>query len=227
MDKTSSAPTPTPAATDPLTEVEQVLERGFCAVHGQLSENFSTLFQIAATTTGVTNLLVEKGVISGEEVLMAVSQAGKHLAESFGRSLQFQMYKGTEDKRTVQGQPIDCEARLPLCKAACCALEVEMSAQDVEEGRLRIELGQPYLLRRSDDGHCCHLDRATGGCGAYDDRPVVCRNFSCINDARIWHDFEARVPNEEGIQQILTRGRAGRLRVMVERPRTEKPLPID
>lgn len=214
---------PTPPTTSPLSEVEHWIERGFCAVHGQLSENFSTLFQIAATATGMVNLLVEKGVIDADEVTTAISDAGKRLEEGFGRSMRFEMYPGTEDKRTVTGTPVDCEARIPLCRAACCAFSVPMSAQDVEEGKLRLDLGKPYVMRRGPDGYCTHHNAANGGCGVYDDRPVICRAYSCADDKRIWLDFDKRIPNAEGIEFILSHGRSGRLRGMAERPRTEGP----
>src|SRR5215467_4197968 len=53
-----------------------------------------------------------------------------------------------EDKYPVTGEPIDCEARLPLCQARCCSFAVNLSRQDIAEGQLTWELEHPYRLAR-------------------------------------------------------------------------------
>jgi hypothetical protein len=99
------------------------------------------------------------------------------------------------DKRAITpAPPIDCDARYPLCRARCCMLRIELTAADVEEGKLRWNLEEPYLLRKDADGQCSHIDRATGGCTVYEDRPATCREYDCRKDSRIWLDFERRIP---------------------------------
>jgi hypothetical protein len=93
------------------------------------------------------------------------------------------------------GVAIDCENRVQFCKAACCRLPFALSRQDVREGVVRWELGQPYIIEQSQDGYCSHLDRGGRGCTIYENRPVPCRAFDCRNDRRIWLDFEAKIPN--------------------------------
>ena len=98
------------------------------------------------------------------------------------------------DKRAVQGSDVDCASLMHLCKARCCAMDVALSRQDIEEGRLRWDLDKPYLLAKNlDNGYCANL-RPDGGCCAYDDRPAVCRQYDCRNDKRVWVDFEKRIP---------------------------------
>ena len=92
---------------------------------------------------------------------------------------------------------VDCAARLPVCHAVCCKLSVSLGAADVEAGRLRWDLGQPYRLRREADGRCTHQDRETGWCGVYEDRPLPCRTYTCATDGRIWKDFAAVELNTE------------------------------
>ena len=99
-----------------------------------------------------------------------------------------------DDKYAVQGPEIDCDECLHLCQARCCALAVELSRQDLEEGWIRWEIDEPYLMKREPDGYCTYLDRQTGRCKAYERRPAMCRQFDCRNDKRIWRDFEAREP---------------------------------
>jgi hypothetical protein len=82
-----------------------------------------------------------------------------------------------------------------LCQAACCRLPFALSKQDVREGIVLWDLGQPYLIEHGSDGHCSHLDRATRGCTIHAQRPVPCRGFDCRSDKRIWLDFVGRIPN--------------------------------
>jgi hypothetical protein len=98
------------------------------------------------------------------------------------------------DKYKVASADIDCAARMPLCKARCCTLSFELSEQDLDEGGIRWELSEPYLIRHNKDGYCTHIDRATLGCTIYDQRPATCRGFDCRDDRRIWIDFDNRIP---------------------------------
>ena len=52
---------------------------------------------------------------------------------------------------------IDCENRLHLCHAACCKLPFALSKQDVHEGVIHWDLGQPYMIAQDSDGYCSHL----------------------------------------------------------------------
>jgi Fe-S-cluster containining protein len=98
------------------------------------------------------------------------------------------------DKYKVPNADIDCAARLHLCKARCCSFTFELSDQDLDEGVVRWELDQPYLIRHNTDGTCAHLQRDTLGCGVYLQRPAACRSFDCRRDPRIWIDFDQRIP---------------------------------
>ena len=65
------------------------------------------------------------------------------------------------------GALVDCENRVHVCRAACCKLPLALSKEDVEEGALRWELGQPYMIAHTADGYCVHMDRETRRCGVY------------------------------------------------------------
>ena len=73
-----------------------------------------------------------------------------------------------------------------------------LSTQDLDEGLIQWDHGQPYLIRHDADGFCTHQDRATGQCGCYQVRPAPCRSYDCRKDARIWTDFDQRVLAPEG-----------------------------
>ena len=97
-------------------------------------------------------------------------------------------------KRTLPNSEVDCASRIHLCRARCCTFSVELSREDLDEGKLRWEIEQPYLLRHDSDGYCSHFSRESGGCTVYEDRPAACRQYDCRQDARVWQDFEKRIP---------------------------------
>jgi len=98
------------------------------------------------------------------------------------------------DKYQMPNSPVDCEKRIPICRARCCSFTVEMSRQDLDEGLLLWEIQDPYVLRREADGLCSHLDRQTRFCGVYQNRPAACRIYDCRDDERIWLNFEKMIP---------------------------------
>lgn len=99
-----------------------------------------------------------------------------------------------EDKYAVEPVRIDCEARLHLCQARCCALPFDLSAQDLDEGVVRWDYAHPYRIRADASGRCVHNDAQTRACSIHAQRPAVCRQYDCRNDPRIWKDFEAKIP---------------------------------
>jgi len=98
------------------------------------------------------------------------------------------------DKYQLEGDDIDCGARLALCRARCCGFEVALSEQDVLERELPFAIDQPYLLPRDPATGRCTCLASDGTCGVYAHRPAVCRSYSCRDDRRVWIDFDARIP---------------------------------
>ena len=99
------------------------------------------------------------------------------------------------DKYALGDLPqIDCEARLPLCKARCCTFVFPLSAQDLDERVVRWDYGRPYQIGRRQDGYCVHNQPGSCGCTVYAQRPAVCRTYDCRRDPRVWVDFDGRVP---------------------------------
>jgi Fe-S-cluster containining protein len=85
-----------------------------------------------------------------------------------------------------------CLELLPICHGRCCSLTFALSSQDLDEGVVRWDHGQPYMIRHDADGRCSHQRRADDSCGCYQHRPAPCRSYDCRNDRRIWTDFAAR-----------------------------------
>jgi hypothetical protein len=99
------------------------------------------------------------------------------------------------DKYATASPPIPCDELIPLCNARCCTLSFPLATQDLDEGIVRWDYGQPYLIRqRASDGFCVHNDPATHGCTVHAYRPRVCRAYDCRADKRVWIDYEQRIP---------------------------------
>lgn len=99
-----------------------------------------------------------------------------------------------DDKYDVESPDIDCVSRIPLCGARCCSFDVMLSKQDLLERKLPFVIDQPYMLPRDPVTKRCACMDATGACVAYEHRPATCRTYDCREDARVWVDYEARIP---------------------------------
>jgi Fe-S-cluster containining protein len=150
----------------------------------------------AAASRAELELLLE--ILEGQGVLndghrRLIAKVKQRAANNAPRTVRLNVIA---DKRQVPNSEIDCQSLVHLCKARCCTFAVELSKEDVEEGKLLWELDQPYLLRREPDGfgYCTHFDRAGRGCTVYEDRPATCRSYDCRQDRRVWIDFDQRIP---------------------------------
>jgi hypothetical protein len=171
--------------------------RGLVYAHNRANANTSELCDASAKVQALADLLVEGGVIQQETLDERRQEAASRLQGNYlERGMGVAMQEFDVSKYDFEGGvEIDCEARIPLCGAACCKLPLALSREDVQEGVVRWDLGRPYLIARGDDGYCAHLDRCTHGCGIYQQRPIPCRGYDCRDDKRIWLDFEGRIVN--------------------------------
>ncbi len=179
--------------------LRQEISEGLLYVHSRANANTSKLLEVASFSYALMELLMERGLISVEELDERKRVVAERLLEKFTeKGMGVALTKDEADKYAYQSTvQIDCENRIPLCRAACCRLSFALTLQDVEEGKVKWDLGRPYMIRRDPDGYCHHLDRRRQGCGIYEQRPVVCRGYDCRKDSRIWADFESRVVSPE------------------------------
>jgi Fe-S-cluster containining protein len=99
------------------------------------------------------------------------------------------------NKYDEAGPDIPCAELLHLCQARCCKMGFPLSSADLDEGVIRWDYGQPYMIRqRASDGFCVHNDPDTHGCTVHAQRPLVCRKYDCREDPRVWIDYEQRIP---------------------------------
>lgn len=172
-------------------------------VSARLEEGDRSVLQLWAAIDLLLDILTHHGLVKDAHKRIIRKIRDKSPASKASVRL-----RRVDDKYSVCGPEIDCASRLHLCNARCCALAVELSRQDLEEGRIKWEIDEPYVMKRESDGYCTYLDREDGRCVAYDRRPAMCRLFDCRADQRVWLDFEAREPAPmwHGIEPFEPRG---------------------
>ncbi len=88
-----------------------------------------------------------------------------------------------------------CAEVMHLCQARCCGFNFALSTEDLDEGVIRWDYGQPYLIRqRASDRYCVHNDPESRRCTVHEHRPRTCRVYDCTHDPRVWIDFANRIP---------------------------------
>ncbi|GAB4569853.1 MAG: hypothetical protein Kow0047_23240 [Anaerolineae bacterium] len=179
----------------PWEALRDELAAGLMYAHSRANANTSKTLEVASFAYALIELLIERELISVEELDERKREVGQRLVEKFvEKGMGVALTEDEQDKYAYEsGVEIDCESRIHLCKAACCRLRFALSVQDLEEGIVKWDLARPYMIRRGAHGYCHHIDPATHRCSIYQNRPLVCRSYDCRNDKRIWEDFENRV----------------------------------
>jgi len=189
--------------------VRHEVEQGLIYAHTRTNLNAAEILQLLARLDALFSILVEQGVVDAGDLEERRHEAEERLRKSLvEKGMSVALIEHETSKYDFEpASPIDCESRVHLCRAACCRLGIALSKEDVEEGVLRWDLGNPYFIGRAEDGSCVHLDPESRCCGVYAARPIPCRGFDCRKDERIWRDFEKMVPNpkvaEPGWPQVL------------------------
>jgi Fe-S-cluster containining protein len=186
---------------------ETALGLRYC--HKRINANTSKSLENAAFLYAAIEILIEKGLLTTEELDERKRKIAERLVDQFKQSGLGLMYQDPEiDKYAFEKEAeVDCENRAPLCKAICCKMPFALSKQDVEEGLINWDFGQPYMIAHDpEDGYCAHLDRETFACAVREYRPVPCRGFDCRDSRRwqVWLDFEKKVINSE-LQESLAK----------------------
>lgn len=184
-------------------ELERQVERGSLFTHTALSGLAQRTFETESIVLGLVDVLLGKGVIDEVGLTTAANDARDAMderGETTMPGIQLRLDSPEIENQTVE---VDCAARMPVCHAICCKLNFALTAPEIEGGKVKWDLGRPYLIRHDEEGFCTHCDRGTGACGIYEDRPQICRSYSCAGDTRIWKDFDNMVLNDEWIAENL------------------------
>ena len=194
------------ADEDELRELDEQTRRGSLYAQAVAGEQMARANRTEAAVYGLIDLLIAKGALSSEEVAAAIEQTGRDMHEAGAQASPEVVVREEGEAPSVAAEEIDCAARIPFCKAACCRLRWPLTLAEVESGPVKWDLGRPFFNRHAAHGYCHRFDTESHGCTVYEQRPAPCRQYSCVNDERIWLDFENMVPNTAWIDGYQERG---------------------
>ena len=135
------------------------ITRGLLFLHSRVNTGTENLIEATAFLYGLIEILMEKGLVTVDEVDERKRAVGERLVKQYQRAGNGVLLQEPEcDKYAFENEAeIDCENRLDLCKASCCKLPFALSRQDIREGVVEWDLGQPYIISQGEDGYCKHL----------------------------------------------------------------------
>lgn len=190
-----------------IEELDRQVERGSLFTQATLERAFRRIGNAEGLLSRLVEQLLARGVVSADDlgVIMEDATGGDPVDETTETIVwpSVTLRLDGEDSAVAPEQFVDCAARMPVCGAVCCRLKFPLSAEEVDAGTVKWDIGHPYIIRQSADGFCSHHESASGGCTVYDERPGVCRRYSCAGDTRIWADFDNMVLNHAWIDANL------------------------
>jgi Fe-S-cluster containining protein len=169
-----------------LRAVEQRLQTRLGASQHWLRETHVAL-------AALIDLLAERGVLDPDDLRSRREATLRELAAD-ARAAGLGLVVRRGPPRTA-GQAPDCAARRHICRGTCCGLRFALRPDEVRGGRVAYDEARPFMIRQGAHGLCVHLDTERGLCGIYEDRPLVCRTYTCRADRRIWRDYERAEPS--------------------------------
>ncbi|HBE18008.1 MAG TPA: hypothetical protein DEG17_17400 [Cyanobacteria bacterium UBA11149] len=187
-----------------LDKLERQIERGSFFTHSALSNKASRIHEVEFFLYALADVLISKGITTSDELQEAAQRVRQEMVqkgEALGAGIALRI--DGDEKPESDFVPVNCPERLHICKAICCSLTFALSPEEIESGKTKWDLGQPYYIRQEANGCCTHIDPETKGCKIYQDRPRVCRKYSCAKDERIWNNFEKMELNDEWIEKHL------------------------
>lgn len=183
-------------------DLRQEVARGLLYTHSRLTSNTAKTLESSAFLYALVEILSDKGLITIDELDERKAVVAQRLQRQFREQGMGALFQDPEQDKYTYDKPavVDCENLIHLCHGTCCRLPFALSHQDVREGIVHWDFGQPYLIDQGADGYCTHQERGDGNqgscrCTIYANRPLPCRAYDCRNDDRIWLDFEKGIVN--------------------------------
>ena len=198
-------------------ELEHQVEKGNLFTHTVLTEQIMRMNENESFIYGLIDYLLQKGIIQSDELKETVEAVRKEILEkkesaTLGVAIRVD---GNEDQQQLA--IVNCEERLHICKAVCCRLHFALSVEEIESGLMKWELGKPYYNRHHTHGYCHQMNLDKKCCSIYQNRPSVCKKYSCANDRRIWKNFEKMELNQEWIEANLNAKEFGVIEVFMDK----------
>ena len=174
--------------------LEQAVRQAFTRCHGVEAQLTRDTFRNTVDVLTLIDLLSAQGVIDPGAFDDKRDELEQVMAKEHARA-----WRGptlAPDHASPGGEIpevlVDCERRHPTCHSACCVIyRVHLTAPEVRAGQLLWDLTDPYRLVRKQFGRCAYLDEERQQCTIWENRPQVCRGYSCATDTNIWKDFDA------------------------------------
>lgn len=185
-----------------FAQLERQVERGNLFTHTVVSRNADRIHESETFLYGMIDVLINKGLISQEEISNAAEKVKNEMEES-GEMVGPGIALNADNTIVHEEVTVDCQKRYPICKGICCKLQFALTVGEVESGNIKWDLGQPYYIRQTASGVCIHQDPEAKTCGIYHNRPGICRYYSCEHDERIWKDFQNMELNDEWLEENL------------------------
>jgi Fe-S-cluster containining protein len=190
-----------------LNQIERQLEHSSYFNQTVLSQYATRINEVESFVYGLIDMLAENNQLDLEKLQAYVSKIKEEMKAKgedlhTGVALRIDGPAGAENNFI----PVNCDERIPICKAVCCKLNFALSAGEIDAGKVKWDLGRPYFIRHEKSGYCTHLDENKKCCSVYNDRPAVCSGYSCAKDERIWKDFDNMILNKEWIEANLSAG---------------------
>lgn len=156
----------------------------------------------AVLLRALVEVLIAKGLVSLNELDRRRAMVDPSLTEERSAGYVLPTLHPTSTRGPAPTQSMNCAERHAECASACCSMfNVYLNAEEVQSGRFRWDLAEPYRLLRQPDGACVYLDRETRHCAIWDQRPAVCREYTCASDQRVWRDFPGHIVSEHVLSQ--------------------------
>jgi hypothetical protein len=182
-------------------DLSQRLKKAFDGLNWGISRNNHL---IKLTQEELRNLILDVELL--KRAMTSLGQVGILQRRKIEKELILELFPPTRPRpgagvkvyqlKNKDHVKIDCESRLSICKAACCRIfSVYLTHNEVESERYEWNPREPYALAKNRYG-CVYLQAGGCMCRRYaDSRPVICVNFSCVKDHRIWLDYEKKILN--------------------------------
>jgi hypothetical protein len=172
---------------------------GFLYTHARMGESTRQILESSAFLYALVEMLEERGLISVDDLDQRKNIVANRLIEkNREKGLGVVIQDPELDKYAFDDvATINCTDRIEYCHAACCKLPFALSRQDIREGVVSWDLGQPYMIEQSECGYCTHLEMHSSSCLIHEQRPIPCRAYDCRKDNNIWLDFEKFIINPD------------------------------
>jgi hypothetical protein len=123
------------------------------------------------------------------------------LQEEYWTGLNVSIARGNGNKGDGT-QHVNCRERRRYCGGACCFIGFSLTVDEIKEGIIGWDEDHPFKIKHNESSACIHWNFKTKGCEIYEDRPIVCRQYSCKDDRRIWLNYEEKVINPKLKQRM-------------------------